>query len=86
MSKDVFIYRIDSTDTIVSVSENWYAFANANAWGGTFRPEDLVGHRLWDFVQDREARHLYQELFRRVRGGKPLRTIPFRCDSPSERR
>ncbi|MCF8145328.1 MAG: PAS domain-containing protein [Deltaproteobacteria bacterium] len=86
MSKDVFIYRIDSTDTIVSVSDNWSTFADANAWGSSLRPEDVVGHKLWDFIQDRETRHLYRELFRRVRGGIPSRTIPFRCDSPSERR
>lgn len=86
MSNDVFIYRIDSTDTIVSVSDNWCTFADANAWDSSLRPEDVVGHKLWDFIQDRETRHLYQELFRRVRGGIPSRTIPFRCDSPSERR
>jgi hypothetical protein len=81
-----YIHRIDSTDTIVGVSRDWYTFANANAWGGFLRPEDVVGHKLWDFIQGHETRHLYQELFRRVRGGMPLRTIPFRCDSPSERR
>jgi hypothetical protein len=86
MSKDIFIYRIDINDTIVSVSDNWYTFADANAWGGSLRPEDVVGHRLWDFIQDSETQYLYQELFRRVRGGIPSRTIPFRCDSPSERR
>jgi hypothetical protein len=86
MSNDVFIYRIDRTDTIVSVSDNWQTFADANAWGGSLRPEDVVGHKLWDFIQDQETRHLYQELFRRVRRGMPSRTIPFRCDSPNERR
>ena len=86
MSKDVFIYRVDSIDTIISVSDNWCTFADANAWGGSLRPEDVIGHKLWDFIQDNETRLLYQELFKRVRGGTLLRTIPFRCDSPSERR
>ena len=86
MNKDVLIYRIDSTDTIVSVSENWSTFADANAWGGFLRPEDVVGHKLWDFIQDSETQYLYREVFRRVRGGISSRTIPFRCDSPSERR
>ncbi len=86
MSNDVFIYRINNIDTIISVSDNWSIFADANAWGGSLRPEDVVGLKLWDFIQDRETRHLYQELFKRVRGGILLRTIPFRCDSPSERR
>lgn len=86
MSEDVFIYRIDSTDTIVSVSDNWHTFAHGNDWNGLQRPEDVVGHKLWVFIQDLETRHLYQELFRRVRGGRPSRPIPFRCDSPGERR
>lgn len=86
MSKNVFIYRIDSTDTIVSVSANWDRFADANLWGSSLRPEDVVGHKLWKFIQGSETRYLYQELFRRVRCGLPLRPIPFRCDSPSERR
>jgi hypothetical protein len=30
MSKDIFIYRIDINDTIVSVSDNGYTFADAN--------------------------------------------------------
>lgn len=86
MSKDVLIYRIDSTDTIFSVSENWPTFADANAWGGFLRPEDVVGHKLWDFIQGNETRHLYKELFKRVRGSILSRTIPFRCDSHNERR
>jgi len=68
MSKDVFIYRIDSTDNIVSVSDNWNRFADANAWGGSLRSKDVVGHKLWDFIHGIETRYLYQELFRRVRG------------------
>ncbi len=77
MSKDVFIYRIDSTDTIISVSENWLAFAEANAWNGHLRPENVLGHKLWDFIQGLETQHLYEELFRRVRGGMSLRPYPF---------
>ena len=80
MCKDVFIYRIDRTDTIVSVSDNWATFADANAWGGFLRPEDVVGHSLWDFIQDLETRHLYEELFRRVRAGMTFRPIPFRLN------
>ena len=86
MNEDVFIYRIDNRDIIVSVSRSWEAFAHANAWGSELRPENVVGHLLWDFIQDIETRHLYKELFRRVRAGKPTRSIPFRCDSPQEHR
>ncbi len=62
MNKGVFIYRMDRTDTIVSISDNWCTFANANDWGGSLRPEDVVGRKLWDFIQDLETQHLYQEL------------------------
>jgi hypothetical protein len=86
MNKDIFIYRIDRTDTIVSISDNWCAFADANAWGSSLRPEDVVGCKLWDFIQGLETQHLYQELLRRARGGMTSRPIPFRCDSPSQRR
>lgn len=86
MNNDTFIYQIDRTDTLVSVSDNWCSFADANAWDGSLRPGCVVGHRLWDFIQDMETKHLYQELFKRVRGGLSSRSIPFRCDSPGERR
>jgi len=86
MKNDVFIYRIDNTDTIVSISDNWCAFANANAWECSLRPENVVGHKLWDFIHDLETQHLYRELLKRARGGMTLRPIPFRCDSSSERR
>ena len=86
MSEDVFIYRIDKRDIIVSVSRSWEAFARANAWGSELSPENVVGYLLWEFIQDIETRHLYKEVFRRVRAGKPTRSIPFRCDSPQERR
>ena len=86
MNEDVFIYRIDIRDIIVSVSLNWESFARDNAWGSELSPKSVVGHLLWDFIQDIETRHLYKEVFRRVRAGKPIGPIPFRCDSPQERR
>jgi hypothetical protein len=86
MNENVFIYCMDNEDIIVSVSRNWESFARANAWGSELSPENVVGHLLWDFIQDFETRHLYKEVFRRVRAGKPAGPIPFRCDSPQERR
>jgi len=86
MTEDTLVYRIDGADIIVSVSDNWHVFADDNAWAGDVRSESVVGHRLWDFIQDLETRHLYQEVFHRVRAGKSCQPIPFRCDSPSERR
>lgn len=86
MNEDVLVYRINSTDTIIGVSGNWHAYADGNAWTGHWRPDDVVGQKLWDFIKGPETRHLYRELFRQVRGGRRCRPIPFRCDSPTERR
>ena len=86
MNKEVFIYRIDSADTIISISDNWQIFAEENAWDGFLRPEDVVGQKIWKFIQGIETQYLYQELFKRVREGISPQAIPFRCDSPSERR
>ena len=86
MNEDVFVYRIDIDNTIVTVSRNWDSFAHGNAWNSECRPEDVVGHSLWDFIHDTQTRDLYEEVFRRVRVGKPCGPIPFRCDSPCERR
>ncbi len=86
MNEDVFIYQIDNKDIIVRVSRNWATFANANAWDSELSPEKVVGHSLWDFIQDSTTRHLYKEVHRKVRDGKLIEPIPFRCDSPQERR
>lgn len=86
MNNDVFTYRIDSRDIIISVSPNWEQFALDNAWASECSPEKVVGRLLWDFIQDAETRYLYREVFKRVRAGNSIGPIPFRCDSPRERR
>jgi hypothetical protein len=86
IEENIFVYHIDEEDIIVSVSPNWESFARANAWASELTPNKVVGHPLWDFIQDPETRHLYRELFNRVRDGSSCRSIPFRCDSPRERR
>ena len=84
--ENMFVYCIDEADIIVSVSPNWESFARENAWASELTPNKVVGHPLWDFIEDPETRHLYQELFKKVRTGKSCRSIPLRCDSPRERR
>lgn len=86
MNDDVFVYQIDCRDIITKVSRSWEAFARANAWRSECLPEKVVGRLLWDFIQDIETRYLYEELFKKVRTGKPIEPIHFRCDSPQERR
>lgn len=86
MEKDVFVYCLDADDTILSVSPNWETFAYTNASGVECSVDHVVGHSIWDFIHDFETRYLYKAVFRRVRSGKPCGPIPFRCDSPGERR
>jgi hypothetical protein len=86
MGEDILVYRIDDENVITYVSENWQSFARDNAWAGDCSPENVVGHLLWDFIQGMETRHLYKSVLQRVRGGKHVGPIPFRCDSPEERR
>ena len=86
MDKEVFKYCIDCKDIIVSLSRNWESFARANGCDNELSPDNVLGHSLWDFIQDLETRHLYKELFQKVRAGKTIGPIPFRCDSPQERR
>lgn len=49
-------------------------------------PEAVLGRPLWDFISDAETRHLYSVMFSRVRASDRSITVPFRCDSPRERR
>lgn len=88
MNKDTYIYRIDHADVIIGIQnpEQWGSFAEENAWESSPHPGNVVGHKIWEFIEDRETRHLYQEIFKRIRAGVSSRTLPFRCDSPEERR
>ncbi|RME27145.1 MAG: hypothetical protein D6806_05060 [Deltaproteobacteria bacterium] len=52
-----------------------------------FEPEDVIGHSLFDFIDGVETRYLYRILFDKARSEKKrVGPIPFRCDSPQERR
>ncbi len=83
---DVLVYRIDAADTITWVSDNWSAFALANAWAGRVPPDAVVGRSLWEFIEGQETIQIYRALLQRVRDGRRVRKIPFRCDSPGAKR
>jgi len=84
--REIYSYQIDNNDRIVSVSSNWCSFAKANDSVVSQNLETVLGHELWEFIQDIETRHLYKEVLKRARCGVHAGNIPFRCDSPTERR
>lgn len=81
---DLVAYRIDTSDRIIWVNDEWDRFARRND-GDAFVAAEVLGRPLWDFVCDATTRHIYRELLDRVRAGDSVR-FPFRCDAPAERR
>jgi len=83
---ETITYRIDANDVITQVSRNWASFARANEWHTQPGPENVLGHPLWELIEGAEVRHLYHELFEKVRKGCAIGPLPFRCDAPHLRR
>ena len=79
-----FCYRLDAADVVEWVDDAWLAFAQAN--GTTLTRASVIGKSVWKFVQGSELRQLYRLVFASVRSQNRPATIPFRCDSPAERR
>ncbi|MEJ2502823.1 MAG: hypothetical protein P8177_05825 [Gemmatimonadota bacterium] len=85
MTTTEWCYRLDASNIITGVGPGWDEFAREN--GGTGAVADrVVGRHLLDFVAGRPARQLMLRLLEAVRSaGAPVR-VPFRCDSPDQRR
>ena len=80
-----YVYLIAPDDTIVFVDQTWISFARENDTP-ELAAESVLHRLLWEFITDRETRHLYSVMVSRVREtGEPI-TIPFRCDAPDRRR
>lgn len=78
-------YRVDREDRIVAVSEDWDAFAYANGGAGALGSR-VLGRRLNDFLAGDTTRMYVAAAIQAARVlGRP-RTLPYRCDSPHERR
>lgn len=45
------VYRIDSDDGIVFLSDQWDQFAGSNS-GANVLPSAVLGHSLWDYIGD----------------------------------
>jgi hypothetical protein len=77
----IYVYRIDATDSLTYVSEEWVAFAQEND-APELTPSRLVGVEIWTFIEGQAIRDFYQALFDRVRVTGTEFVVPFRCDSP----
>lgn len=83
--KRVFIHGVDRTGRIISVNDEWVDFARENDAPELVRGL-VVGRPLWEFIEDRETRHLSRFLLEKALGSGRTMTIPYRCDSPGVRR
>lgn len=78
-------YRIDASDRIVTVSDGWVSFAEANG-GEHALPPRILGTSLWSAIADSATREVYRVMLGRVRKGGGTVRFQFRCDSPDVRR
>ena len=83
---DTFVYSINEDGIITNYSKNFPTFARNNDWHLDMEPEAIVGRPIFDFISGEETKNLYEVLFEHCRKGKRIGPIPFRCDSPTERR
>ncbi len=79
------IYKIDANDRIVSVNDEWIAFALENA-GDRLLPTEIEGKTIWEFICDATTTLIYQAMIHKVRLGSPAIRFSFRCDSSDRRR
>ena len=77
-------YAIDTADRIVEIDGPWDEFAAANGAPGLTRAA-VLAHPIAVFVAGPEMQTLLVALLKRVREGETI-ALPFRCDSPAERR
>lgn len=84
-STEVSIHRIDSRDCITFVNEAWLTFAEVNDAPDLTR-DRVLGKPLQQFLQGDVVLDLWRILIGRIRQrGQPM-LLPFRCDSPDQRR
>jgi hypothetical protein len=79
------IYQVDPGDLLVWFNEEWDLFAAEN--DGILAGSNTVRYRpLWEFISDSETRYIHEIFLRKVRSGRAIRNLSFRCDSPELRR
>lgn len=78
-------YQIDRDDIVVSVGQNWDAFAAENGALGA-KAGNVVGRKLWDFVQGFETQSFLKAIFFACRMDMQPFEILYRCDAPEMKR
>lgn len=78
------VYRVDARGRLASVNAGWDAFAIEN---DTPELSDaaVIGRQVSDFIDGPETRLIYDRILARARSGVRM-TLPYRCDSPRQRR
>ena len=76
-----YTYMIDNRDNICEVSENWNSFAVKND-APELTAEKVAGESIWNFLKNKDVRHIYHNLIEGIRDKRKQVQFPFRCDSP----
>jgi hypothetical protein len=79
-------YRIDAANRIVEVSPEWDDFARVNDGKENALSSTVVGRPLDDFLAGDATRMFVRAAIDAARLLSQPRVLPYRCDSPTQRR
>ncbi len=77
-------YRINERDEITSVNDDWCRYASEHGWENV-SPDNAINMPIYHYITDTTTSIIYENLFKRVRGGSTVR-YTFNCESSSHRR
>ena len=83
-SGTVVEYSINADDIVITVDEDWAAFAKEN--NAPELAEMVPTQPLWSYFDSNEVRDLWRLLIGRVRANQAQAQVPLRCDAPDMRR
>ena len=83
-SGTVVEYSINADDMVITVDEDWAAFAKEN--NAPELAEMVPTQPLWSYFDSNEVRDLWRLLIERVRANQARAQVPLRCDAPDMRR
>jgi hypothetical protein len=84
MSVIFYEYWLDRSDVLIKANDAWFDFYAANTGGGSAKK--FIGQTFLDWINGYENQALFASILTRVRSGHQLAEMPFRCDSPGEKR